>query len=79
MWAQVAGSVGGGESFGSNSLIGAMQPVISAINRSLGVMHESFRYANGAPFGERNLVPVEARATAANHPAVSRKNYESRR
>jgi hypothetical protein len=60
MWAQVAGSFGGGEPFGSNALIGAMEPVISAINHSLGVMHESFRYAKGAPFGERNLIPVEA-------------------
>jgi hypothetical protein len=60
MWTQLSGSLGSGDTFGSNALMSAMQPAIDAINRSLGTMHESFRYASGAPFAERKLVPVEA-------------------
>ncbi len=61
MWAQFSGNLGSGEPFSSNAMTSAMQPAIAAaINRSLGTMQESFRYAGGASSGERSNVAAEA-------------------
>jgi hypothetical protein len=60
MWPKFSGNLVNGEGFGSNALMGAMQPAIDAINRSIGTMHESLRSAGGTPFSAGKLVPVEA-------------------